>query len=342
MNFSSRIKRLGRITSQRSAIAAVAATALLFAACGGDSEPRGTNGEGDDGVALTIVELAAIPPGSLLPAWPLLVTDSQGFFEDNGVKVNFNFTFDGGQLLAGDQVDILSDAADSGLIAAAQGKDIIMVAPLLLAVTDGLLVSSGVETAADLEGQVVRSSGFGTDEFIAQKFVESQGADPDAVEWIGIEDEAAALSQLESGRIAGGMFGLGPIFDAEETGDFNVLGKLTDLGSYPWNIIQTTQTYADENPDVVRGFISALRQGVEFMMDPANEQAAIDVAVATGVGLEERFVKSAYDVATAQEIYATGELTVADIEPGLEFLKVAGEDVEGIDLESLINNDYQN
>jgi NitT/TauT family transport system substrate-binding protein len=313
------------------------ASVFLVAACGGGDD---TESSGDNGAELTTIELAAIPPGSLLPAWPLLVADNQGFFEENGVKVNFNFTFDGGQLLAGDQVDILSDAADSGLIAASQGKDIVMVAPLLLQVTDGLLVSPDVESVADLEGQVVRSSGFGTDEYVARQFIESEGLSADDVEWIGIEDEAAALAQLQSGKIQGGMFGLGPILDAERSGDFNVLGKLGDLGTYPWNILQTTQSYADENPDALRGFLAGVREGVEFMTNPDNQETAVEVAVATGVGLEEKFVNAAYEVAVDEQIYATGDLAVEDIQPGLDFLEFAGEEVDEIDLESLINNDF--
>lgn len=296
---------------------------------------------GGDGSEAATIEFAGIPPFSI-PIWPMLVADHQGFYDRENVEVNMTFTFDGGQLLAGGQVDVLSDGADSGLIAASQGKDILFVAPHMDTVTDGLMVSQDITSVADLEGATLRSAGFGTDEFLARRFIEENGVDPDSVTFVPIEDDGAALAQLESGEIDGGMFGVGALLEAEQTGDFNVLGPPEALGSYPWNAIQTTRTFAEANEDALVGFIRATQDAILFMQDPENRDAVVEAVLATGEGLPQEDVELSYDSAEGFGQYSLDPLTPDDLEPAFDFFEFAGEgiDVGSLNLEELIDNSY--
>lgn len=315
----------------RGAVALVA-LALLGTACN-----RGGGGEPTQEGGVTTIELASIPPFSVT-TWPVVVAAHEGYFEEENIEVNFTYTFDGGQLLAGGQADVLNDGADSGVIAAARGKDVIFVAPLAQRVTDGLLVAKDITSVADLAGATLRSSGFGTDEYIAVRFLEENGLSADEVRFVGVEDDGPALIQLENGEIDGGMFDQGFLLEAERSGDFNVLATPEDLGVYPWNVVQTTRTFAEANPDAVVGFVRALQRAMLFIQDPANRDVVIEAVAAEGEGPAE--VEATYEAAAGFELYYFEPLTLADVEPALEFLEYAGEDVQGLDLESLIDNSY--
>ncbi|MFQ5878627.1 MAG: ABC transporter substrate-binding protein [Dehalococcoidia bacterium] len=309
-------------------VAVALVAALIGAACGDDEEEE-----------LVSVNLASIPPFSVT-TWPVVVADEQGFFEREGIDVNITFTFDGGLFLAGGQVDIINDGADSGLIGFAQGKDVIFVAPLAQTVTDGLLVSTDITSVADLEGKTLRVVGFGTDEFLARRFIEENGLSPDAVNFVDIEDDGAALGQLDVGQIDGGMFDQGVLLEAEQTGQFNVLAKPDELGSFPWNVIQTTRGYAEDNPDVVVGFIRAVQDAMRFILDPNNKESVIEAVLATGEGLEREEVELTYESAAGFGLYTFDPLSVDDVAPALEALIFLEEDVSGIDLNELIDNSF--
>lgn len=311
------------------------AIALLASACAQEGQPAG------DGEQVGSIELAAIPPFSI-PSWPMIVAEQEGFFEQEGVQVNITFTFDGGQLLAGGQVDVLSDGADSGLIAAARGKDILFVAPHMDTVTDGLMTSPDIDGVEDLPGKTLRAAGFGTDEFLARRFIEENGVDPDQVDFIAVEDDGAALAQLESGDIDGGMFGVGSLLEAEQTGDFNVLGPPEALGSYPWNVIQSTQTFADANGEALVGFIRAVQNGIRFMQDPANRDSVIEAVLASGEGIPREEIELSYDAANGFQQYSLDRLTPEDLGAAFDFFAFVGEDIGSgdVDLEQLIDNQY--
>lgn len=309
-------------------LASVSALALIAAACGDDGEKE-----------VVTVNLGSIPPFSVT-TWPIVVADEQGFFEREGIDVNITFTFDGGLLLAGGQVDIINDGADSGLIGFAQGKDVIFVAPLAQTVTDGLLVSTDITSVADLEGKTLRVTGFGTDEFLARRFIEENGLSPDRVNFVAIDDDGAALGQLETGQIDGGMFDQGVLFEAEQTGQFNVLAKPVELGSFPWNVIQTTRTYADENPDVIVGFIRAVQDAMRFILDANNRDAVIEAVIASGEGIEREDAELTYESAEGFALYTFEPLAAEDIEPALEALIFLEEDVRDLDVGAVIDNSY--
>jgi NitT/TauT family transport system substrate-binding protein len=322
----------GRVSRARMAVAVLALVVVAVGCAGQDGADSG-GGPGE----VTTIELATIPPFTVT-TWPVVVAQHQGYFDREGIEVNATYTFDGGQLLAGGQVDVLNDGGDSGLIAAARGKDVIFVAPVALQVTDGILGAPDITTVEQLRGETLRSAGFSTDEFLAERFLEGQGISADEIDFVAVEDDGAAIVQLERGEIAGGMFDQGFLVEAERTGEFNVLAQPADFGTYPWNVIQTTSTYADANPEAVTGFIAAIQDAMAFIQDPANRDAVIEAVVAEGE--DQTSVEDTYEAAGSFDLYSFDPLSTEDIQPALDFLIWVGEDVEGIELEPLIENRY--
>jgi ABC-type nitrate/sulfonate/bicarbonate transport system substrate-binding protein len=315
------------------------ALALMAASCGPGQDEGGQ--QATEPEAPVQVDVGAFP-GPNTGSWAVGIAKDQGFFEREGLDVEVTYTFDGGQLLAGGQLDLISDGADSGLVAFAQGKDVIAVAPVTMLAADALVVQPDIESVADLAGKTLRVTNFGTDEFLAREFIEAQGLSPDEVEWVSIDEDGPALVQLENARIDGGMFSQGFALEAEETGEYNVLARPSDFGRFPWNVLQTTRTFADENPEALVGFIRAILSAIEFIQDPANRDAVIDSLVAVQEGLPREDVEASYQVAESVDfnMFSLDPLTVDDVAPALGQLVFLGEDVSDVDLNAFVDSTY--
>jgi NitT/TauT family transport system substrate-binding protein len=312
--------------------------ALVATACG-DDEGSSDGGGSADAVDIRV---AAIPPFTAF-TWPLVVAESEGYFEEEGIGIEETFTFDGAALLAGGQIDVLYEGADSGLLAAEQGQDVIAFGPLVGHVTDGLLVSEDITEIEALPGEALRVSGANaTDEFVLERYLEENGVDPESIDYLPVEDDGAALAQLEAGQIAGGMFDQGVLQQAEN-GDIEGAAPLVrpiDFGPYPWGALQTTRTWAEEHPEAATGFVRAIQRAMEFIRDPANQATVVQAVLAADESLDQEGVELTYEASGEFTFYETEPLTPEDIEPAVEYLREAqGEDIT-VDLERWIDNSY--
>jgi ABC-type nitrate/sulfonate/bicarbonate transport system substrate-binding protein len=310
------------------------AAALVMTGCGDDDPPAEAG--------TTTVKVGAIGPFTM-GTWPLLIADANGYFADEAIEVELTFTFDGGQLLAGGQLDVLGDGADAGLIALQSGKDAIAFAANENHMTDGVIVREEIATVADLEGTTLRTSGAGsTDEFVLARYIEEAGLDPTKVDFQPVEDDGAALVQLGAATIDGGIFDQGLLLEVEQGKHegVKVLVEPAELGVYPWNMLQTTRSYAEDNPEVITGFIRAWHKAIEFIQDPANKDAVIDVVVGYDETLPREAALGTYDAAKGFGIYVTDPLTPDDIQPALDYLAKTTDTEVTVTAEEFIDNTY--
>jgi ABC-type nitrate/sulfonate/bicarbonate transport system substrate-binding protein len=329
----------------RRVLAIVVGLALVAAGCGDDGgDEEGSSGADAGGEPLEIT-VGHIPPFTAF-TWPFIIANAEGWFAEEGITVDPVYGFDGAPLLAGGQIDVLGHTAGEGLVAAQQGTDAIAFGPLSGHVTDGLLVTPDITDIADLEGTTLRTSNANaTDEFVLERLLEENGVDLGSVSFLPVEDDGAALAQLAAGQIDGGMFDQG-ILNQANNGEIEgaaVLVEPPDFGSYPWGAWQTTRTFAEAHPDEMAGFMRAILRAVEFIRDPANEDAVIAAVVAEDESLDEEGVANTYEAARSFgdfSLYATEALTVEDIEPAVAYLENnLGEEIT-IDLADFIDNTY--
>jgi len=315
------------------------AVALMAGSCGPAQDEGGQ--QGTEAQAPVHIDVGSFP-GLGTGNWSVGIAQQQGFFDREGLDVEVTYTFDGGQLLAGGQLDLISDGADSGLVAFAQGKDVVAVAPVTMLAADALVVQPEIDSVTDLAGKTLRVTNFGTDEFLAREFIEAEGLSPDEVEWVSIDEDGPAITQLASGRIDGGMFDQGFALEADASGDYNVLARPSDFGRFPWNVLQTTRTFADENPEALVGFIRAIRDAVTFIQDPANREAVIDSLAAAQEGLPREDIEASYEVVASVDynMFSLDRLTAEDVAPALEQLAFLGEDVGDVDLNMFVDSTY--
>lgn len=326
----------GRIWTARRAIAIVGLLALGLTSCGDDG--------GDDEASLSRIRVAAIPAVSVV-SWPLIAADEEGCFAEQGIEVDFSFTFDALTLLASGEVDLSMDSADSGLTGALRGVDVVFVAPLVSLVTIGIIGGAGIEEPEDLEGESVGVTGVpSTDQFVVQRYLEQQGVDINTIDFVGIEDDGARLAQLEGGQLAAIRAGSEDVAALQdEEGDLSVIATSADLGSYPWNFAQTTRAYASQNAETLTGYLTCVSRGVDFVQDPNNKDTVIDYVTQASEGVDREVVVAGYESwAPDFALYDLRPLTTDDLQPGLDFLEFSGqEDVENLDdLDNFIDNSF--
>lgn len=325
---------------------ALTGTFLAFgaAACGSDDDASSgssaTGGTSTDGDAAqpTGIKVAAIPPFAAV-TWPLLVAAKEGYFAEANLEPVTTYTFGAAPLLAGGQVDLIHDGADSGLNAALSGKDVIFVATIGMTATIGIIGAEDVTEPKDLEGKTFAVSSIGsTDEFLVRRFLENEGVDGNLVEFIGVEEEGGAMAQLQSGQLGGGKFTTGFMAQA---GELPVIATPRDLGAFPWNVVQTTRAYADANGDTLTAYLQALSQAITFMADSSNSEAVIEAVLAGDDTLERPFVEAIYAAELGEyKVFDFGTVSQEDMQPGLDYLAFLGEDPAKLDLGKLLDDSF--
>jgi NitT/TauT family transport system substrate-binding protein len=320
---------------------------LLLAACGSeDASEVGEEDGSEQAAELVRLRVAAIP-GLGSGALPTNVAYEMGFFEEEGLEIELTHTYDGRPLLVGGQVDMISDGADAGVIAAAQGSDVIAIAPIAMLAADGLMVLPEIDSVDDLKGKTLRVSGAGsTDEYLIQTFLAARGIPADEVEWVSVESDGAAITQMESRRIHGGMFGMDMFHKvAEGELDYNLLVQPEEFGPFPWNLLQTTRTFAEKNHDAVVRYVRAMRRTIDFVRDPANEEAVVDAWAASQDAVERDEVQAAYEVFAGMDwaMYSSDPLTPDQVRPVIDSLLYFGfsdAEIDAVDLSEFIDMTY--
>lgn len=261
-------------------IAAPVAALLALGACGG----------GDDEISV-----ASLPNAFLAP---LYVADSEGYFDDEGLTVNI-VELESGQAGVSAVVSGTAQFADIGLddlaVLTGEGEDsMVMAYNLVNRVTLTLVMdvdvaadlgvdrdSSIEERYASLEGLTlgVTSPGAATDKYM-RYYLRQAGLDPDRDANIVAIGGGSLLAALESGQID--AYQLSPptpyIAEAEGFGMILIDGPEGDVplfSDFAYTGFATNQDWADDNPEAVESFITALSRGMDFVIEDPEAAAEI-------------------------------------------------------------------
>jgi NitT/TauT family transport system substrate-binding protein len=256
--------------SARVAIALLAVCMLgVTAGCGGDDDSGGS-ATSSDGSKLTTIKVGFTASA---PRAPLYVGINQGFFEDEGLKVEpvpLDSASAGTAAVNSGQVQIGGGAMDGMLLAAANGVPIKIVAPANSSgvpksdtsndVTNTVLVKkdSPIRTAADLQGKTIAVSQLkGLFELGIRATAERKGLDPNSFKF-RVLPFPEALQAVLSGKVDA----------AAEVEPFiaSGLGKgaRSVMNIYPWQPSEfddwltgvwfTSSKYYESNKDIVERF----------------------------------------------------------------------------------------
>src|ERR1700704_488374 len=216
--------------------------------------------------AQSLTKLRVAFDGFSMTSAPLYYADQQGIFKKFGLDVKPIFV-EGGSLLTqavvGGSVDIAQNGYTPAAGAAVQGADIVFIGGISNKLPFQLVVKSSIAGAADLKGQSIAISRFGSSTDTAADFALAHlGLNRNDVMVRQLGGPATRIASIISGQVA-------DTADLVQKG-FRVLVDVTDIAAdYPNTSYVTSRTFLKKNPDTVKRFFMAMATAVhEYKRNP--------------------------------------------------------------------------
>lgn len=260
-------------------IAAMAVTALVLGACGGEDDTGGGQGN-----AVKTVKVGTLPIAALAP---LYLGVEKGFFEVEGLRLEPKTAPTGAAILPAINAGELQfgfSSVPALMQAAVQGLPIRIVAqgsqagPGKSSRFEGILVKDGgpIRKPADLEGATIAVNSIKSiGPLLIDAALEREGIDSSKVKYTEISFSEANAA-LDSGRVDAAYQTEPFLTQARRDGGFRVLmyhyEKLAPQISIATYF--TTGEYAERNPDQVTGFQKAMNRSLEYASRHPDEARA--------------------------------------------------------------------
>jgi NitT/TauT family transport system substrate-binding protein len=223
--------------------------------------------------AESLAKLRVAYDGFSMTSAPLHYADQQGIFKKFGLDVTPVFV-EGGSLLTqavvGGSVDIAQNGYTPAAGAAVQGADIVFIGGISNKLPFQLVVRSSIKGAADLKGQSIAISRFGSSTDTAADFALAHlGLKRDDVLVRQLGGPATRIAAITSGQVAGTVEQYPDTAGLVQQG-FHVLVDVTDIaGDYPNTSYVTSRTFLKKNPELVKRFFMAMATAVyEYKRNP--------------------------------------------------------------------------
>lgn len=250
---------------------------LFIAACGGGTDDGGESGSQD----LTEIDfLLDYTPGGEHSAYALAI--DKGFFEDEGLKVTLREgtgSSDAVKLVGNATAPLGNAQASAAILGVAQGVPVKAVANFLP--SSGFLLdwvrgrTPDLKSPKDLEGKTVGLELGDPDTGIFPVFLAVNGVDSTKVEKVIVNDTRVALLRGKIDVRIGQEESLPEVEALDPSLEHGVL-LFSDWGiDLMAHCIIVNETYLEENPEAVRGFVRAAQRGWDYALE--NPDEAIDV-----------------------------------------------------------------
>jgi NitT/TauT family transport system substrate-binding protein len=222
--------------------------------------------------SLTKVRIAY--DGFSMTSGPLIYADKQGLFRKFGLDVAPIFV-DGGSMLTqavvGGSVDIAQNGYTPALSAAVQGADLVVIGGISNKLPFQLVVKTSITSAAQLKGQSIAISRYGSSTDTAAEFALAHlKLARTEVKILQLGGAATRMAAAMSGQIAGTMEQYPDTAELARHG-YHVLVDVTDIaGDYPNTSYATNRGFLKSRPEVVKRFMMAMATAVhEYKRNPA-------------------------------------------------------------------------
>jgi NitT/TauT family transport system substrate-binding protein len=221
-----------------------------------------------------LTKLRVAYDGFSMTSGPLIYGDKQGLFKKFGLDVAPVF-IDGGstltQSVVGGSVDIAQNGYTPAVAAAVEGAGIVIIGGISNKLPYQLVVKNAITTPAQLKGQSIAISRYGSSTDAAADFALAElKLSRNDVRVLQLGGAATRIAAATSGQIAGTMEQYPDTAELARQG-FHVLVDVTDIaGDYPNTSYATNGAFLKSRPDVVKRFFMAMATAVhDYKANPA-------------------------------------------------------------------------
>jgi NitT/TauT family transport system substrate-binding protein len=230
---------------------------------------------------LTTVTMGLVTKIAL--AWPLYVADAKGWFEKNGVRIDFVTT--GGssktaQQLAAGSVQIGHAGLPDLIRAIEQGAPVRVIASEVARAPYTLVGAKDIKRAAELKGRTISIGGLRDVTLIyLRAILAPSGLGQKDYDLVFAGSTSARYAALASGAVQAAILAAPFDFRALAEGYTNLGTTYEHLPDFPFTAYGVNARWAEENRETVVGFLRAYLAGIEWLYDPANREGAIAILI---------------------------------------------------------------
>lgn len=250
--------------------------------------------------------------------WDLVIAQDQGFFARENLEVQPTYMTPPlviNALLSG-QVQIAKSGTHFGMIAAARGADLKIIAAGLYGYPYDLISRQQFTSLTDLRGQKIAGASLASITTIIFKDVMARsGISPSEYTLLFVGGGPERYQTLKSGQVAA-LVAEGPPFNyhALESGDRVLLHYNDVIKNLQYLSYFTTPKWGAENRPLVMRFLRAVTSSQRWLNDPANEPQAVR-ALSRHLKIDERTASQSYRYLLVEGKAYRGEATIDG--PGL-------------------------
>jgi len=266
--------------------------------------------------AQSLAKLRVAYDGFSMTSAPLHYADQQGIFKKFGLDVTPVFIEGGSTVttaVVGGSIDIAQNGYTPAVGAAVEGADVVIIGGIANKLPFQLVVRTSITSAAQLKGQAIAISRYGSSTDTAVDFALAHlGLKRDDVKVLQLGGPATRIAAVMSGQVSATAEQYPDTAELTRQG-FHVLVDVTDIaGEYPNTGYVTNRAYLKSNPEAVKRFFMAMVTAVhEYKANPA-----------VAIPLTQKFldVKSEANAKAAYEAYV--KIYPDDLRPSIKGLQL--------------------
>jgi NitT/TauT family transport system substrate-binding protein len=246
---------------------------------------------------------------------PLYVAVEKGFFRQAGIEVEFDYSFetDATALVGANELRFAVVSGEQVLLARAQGLPIVYAAAWYQQYPVSVVSAAelDIQSPSDLRGQTIGLPGLYGANYIGLRALLHVGGLAES----DVSLDSIGYTQVES--FAGGRDQVISVYTANEPVQLRAQGydlnelRVADYLQMASNGLITNETTIAESPDLVRGMVSALLQGIDYTL--AHPDEAYDICAGYVEGLDTSAESVQRQVlATSMELWRADRLGYSD------------------------------
>jgi NitT/TauT family transport system substrate-binding protein len=280
---------------------------------------------------------------------PFYVAVDKGYYEKEGLRVNFKYGFESdlAKLVGTGDIPFMVGSGEEVILGRARGLPLVYVMRWYrkFPVVVFSLRGKGITKPKDLEGKKVGIPGMYGASYIGWKgLVYAAGIDEKKVDLLSIGYTQAAA--VTSGQVDAALdYSVsGPVQLRLEGKEVNVI-PVSDYIDIPSNGIITSEKVMREHPDLVKGLVQATLHGLRDTLNDPDEAFRISLKYVPEAGKDEsqkRTNRAVFDAAL--DLWrGNGKLGESDPvawQKTVEFMKSAGLIEQAVDAGSCYSNDF--